>query len=170
MQAAEDCFTFQALASYAGVFRRAGFDVMNVANNHSYDYGASGYGQTLAALEGARLETQAGRTRCWSAGWGRCGWRSRASPPTRGRPTCATRTALGGWWPAPAAEPTSWWSSCTPERRAPQDAHAGGHRGRVRENRGDTRGFAYAAVDAGADLVLGSGRTSCAGSSATAAA
>ena len=46
-----NCFAFQAPASYAGAYRRAGFDAMNVANNHALDFGESGQRQTLAALD-----------------------------------------------------------------------------------------------------------------------
>src|SRR3954447_20888688 len=46
----KNCFAFQAPASYAGVYRRAGFDVMNVANNHALDFGPFGQRQTFAAL------------------------------------------------------------------------------------------------------------------------
>ena len=44
------CFAFQAPPSMARVLRDAGFDVMNVANNHASDYGSGGIAQTLAAL------------------------------------------------------------------------------------------------------------------------
>src|SRR4051794_25606143 len=46
----KNCFAFQAPASYAAGYRGAGFDVMNVANNHALDFGAGGQAQTLAAL------------------------------------------------------------------------------------------------------------------------
>ena len=49
-----NCFSFQAPASYARVYGRAGFDLMNVANNHAFDYGAVGQSQTLAALSTVR--------------------------------------------------------------------------------------------------------------------
>jgi hypothetical protein len=49
------CFAFQAPASYAGVFARAGFELLNMANNHSHDFGASGLRQTEAALKGAGI-------------------------------------------------------------------------------------------------------------------
>ena len=45
-----DCFSFQAPPTHAGSLRRAGFDVMNVANNHAFDFFASGQHQTLQAL------------------------------------------------------------------------------------------------------------------------
>ena len=155
---AEDCFTFQAPASYAGVFRRAGFDVMNVANNHSYDYGASGYGQTLAALEGARLEHT-----------GRPG-------QVLVRRVGEVRVAFAGFAPYQGSadlRDTNGARRLVARARRRADVvvvlmHAGaegsdkthtpvGTEVAFGENRGDTRGFAHAAVDAGADLVLGSG-------------
>jgi poly-gamma-glutamate capsule biosynthesis protein CapA/YwtB (metallophosphatase superfamily) len=45
-----NCHAFQAPPSYAGVFARAGFELLNLANNHSRDFGASGLRQTNAAL------------------------------------------------------------------------------------------------------------------------
>ena len=47
------CFAFQAPLAYAEQLRRAGFGVVNQANNHSMDYGESGRAQTLTALRGA---------------------------------------------------------------------------------------------------------------------
>ena len=50
-----NCHTFQAPARYArSVFRRTGFEVLNLANNHSRDFGDSGLNQTLNALKGAK--------------------------------------------------------------------------------------------------------------------
>jgi len=45
-----DCFAFRVPPSYAGYLRKAGFDVLNSANNHSHDFGAAGVRQTSAAL------------------------------------------------------------------------------------------------------------------------
>nr|MDQ3934420.1 CapA family protein [Actinomycetota bacterium] len=50
-----NCHAFQAPASYAGVFRRAGFELLNLANNHSRDFGESGLRQTRTALSEARI-------------------------------------------------------------------------------------------------------------------
>jgi Bacterial capsule synthesis protein PGA_cap len=47
------CFAFQAPPSTAGQLRGLGFDLVNQANNHSLDYGASGRSQTIAALDRA---------------------------------------------------------------------------------------------------------------------
>lgn len=50
-----NCHAFQAPASYAGVFARAGFELLNMANNHSRDFGTSGLRQTQAALKEAGI-------------------------------------------------------------------------------------------------------------------
>ena len=49
------CFAFQAPPAHAVALRRAGFDVVNLANNHAWDFGASGQAQTRAALHRARV-------------------------------------------------------------------------------------------------------------------
>jgi poly-gamma-glutamate capsule biosynthesis protein CapA/YwtB (metallophosphatase superfamily) len=51
----ENCFAFRAPPSYARVLRKAGFTVVNVANNHALDYGETGQAETLAAVKSAGL-------------------------------------------------------------------------------------------------------------------
>ena len=113
-----NCFAFQAPSSYAGVFARAGFDVMNLANNHALDFGPSGQRQTIAAL-------------------GRHGIAHTGRPgEIRLRRVGGTRVALVGFAPYPRAasllDPAAamrlvrrarrraewWWCSCTPAPRA----------------------------------------------------
>jgi capsule synthesis protein PGA_cap len=157
-QVRRNCHAFQAPSSYAGVFRRAGFEVLNLANNHSHDFGAPGLRQTLAALRRAGIAHTglAGEIRVKQVG--------------------RLRVAFLGFAPYP------WASSLLDIRaarrlvaRASRRAdvvvvfiHAGAEgaralhtpRGRETafgENRGETRRFAHAVVDAGADAVLGSG-------------
>lgn len=50
------CFQFRAPPSYAAHLRDAGFEVLNQANNHGYDYGDQGYRNTQKALEAHGLE------------------------------------------------------------------------------------------------------------------
>src|SRR4051812_42101623 len=50
-----NCFAFQAPASYARGLARVGFDLFNLANNHSRDFGVSGTRQTVRALRAAGL-------------------------------------------------------------------------------------------------------------------
>ncbi len=50
------CFAFQTPPSYAHWLQQAGFTVMNLANNHAYDFGPDGLRQTTDALAGVGLE------------------------------------------------------------------------------------------------------------------
>ena len=52
-----NCYAFQTPPSYAAWLKKAGFTVLNLANNHAFDYGPSGQTQTLAALGKQRLAT-----------------------------------------------------------------------------------------------------------------
>jgi Bacterial capsule synthesis protein PGA_cap len=51
-----DCFAFRTPPSTAAALAGAGFTVLNLANNHAYDYGQAGQDDTVAALESAGLE------------------------------------------------------------------------------------------------------------------
>jgi hypothetical protein len=154
----ENCFAFQAPPNYARVLKRAGFDVMNLANNHAFDYGATGQGETLAALKRQRL-----------------GFTGRPGEMLIRRARGITVAVLG-FAPYPwAAELRDIDGARQLVSRARRRAdivvvtmHAGaegsdqthtpsGTEVAFGENRGDTRGFAHAVVQAGADLVLGSG-------------
>jgi hypothetical protein len=155
---AKDCFAFRAPARYAALYARAGFDVLNVANNHAADYGPAGEARTLAALY-------------------RAGVRAAGTPGhVELRAARGVRVALLGFAPYPwAPSLRDIPGAAALVRRADRAAdvvvvmmHAGAEgagevhtpRGAERafgEHRGDARRFAHAAVDAGADLVLGSG-------------
>jgi capsule synthesis protein PGA_cap len=153
-----NCFAFQAPRSYAHVYKRAGFDVMNLANNHTFDFGKIGQLQTLAALDRAQL----GHT-------GRPG-------EVLVRRVNGVRLAFVGFAPYPwAASLLDLGGARRLVRRARRKAdvvivtmHAGaegadqmhtprGTEMAFGEDRGNTRAFAHAVVRAGADLVLGSG-------------
>ncbi len=153
-----DCFAFHAPPSYAHVLRSAGFTLMNVANNHALDYGPEGQRETLSALRATGLRYT-------------------------GRPGQITvlgvrgvRIAVVGFAPYPWAQSlTNIAAARAIVRRAKQEAdvviavmHAGAEgsdRQHVRlgtewflgENRGNAEAFSHAVIDAGADLVLGSG-------------
>ncbi|GIE79883.1 hypothetical protein Aph02nite_58330 [Actinoplanes philippinensis] len=51
-----NCFAFRSPPAYAEHLKEAGFQLLNTANNHSKDYGAQGYRNTVEALEAAGLE------------------------------------------------------------------------------------------------------------------
>ena len=156
--ASTNCFAFHTPPSYAQRLRQAGFTVLNVANNHALDFGPAGQAQTLAALRKARL-----------------GWTGRPGEIAYQR-VGAIRVALVGF------APYLWAQSLTDlpaarrlVRKAGASAdvvivtmHAGaegvehehvtpGMETYLGEERGDPLAFAHAVVDAGADLVVGSG-------------
>jgi poly-gamma-glutamate capsule biosynthesis protein CapA/YwtB (metallophosphatase superfamily) len=152
------CFAFQAPPQSAALLRGAGFDDLNVANNHAFDYGASGQRQTLRALSRYRLR-----------------WSGRPHQITVLR-SHGVRVAILGF------APYSWAQSLTDIPAAQQLVrtaaaradlvvavlHAGaegtdhqhvpqGTEYYLGENRGNERRFAHALVTAGANLVLASG-------------
>jgi poly-gamma-glutamate capsule biosynthesis protein CapA/YwtB (metallophosphatase superfamily) len=152
------CFAFQAPPQSASLLRGAGFDDLNVANNHAFDYGASGEQQTLRALARYKLR--------WSG-------RPRQITVLRAQ---GVRVAILGFAPYPWAQSlTDIPGAQTLVRRAAARAdlvvavlHAGaegtdhqhvphGTEYYLGENRGNERQFAHALVTAGANLVVASG-------------
>ncbi|MBI2684412.1 MAG: CapA family protein [Actinobacteria bacterium] len=153
-----NCFAFQTPPSYAKWFKRAGFTTLNVANNHAFDFGVEGQRQTFAAL--TRVGVQ------WA-----------------GRPGAITTRTVRGVRVATVGFSSYPWTSDLTDIPAAKAlvAHAqasadivvvvfhGGAEGAAEtrtpsgtqtflgENRGDLRAFSRAVVDAGADLVWGSG-------------
>jgi hypothetical protein len=153
-----NCFAFQAPPSYAGLLRAAGFDLMNMANNHAFDFGALGRAQTVAALTRAHL--------------GSTGAPNQITVLTRH----GTTVAFLGFAPYPwAARLDHIPQAVALVKRAAKLAdlvvvaiHAGaegsdathvphGTEFFLGENRGNSRAFAHAVINAGADLVVGSG-------------
>jgi poly-gamma-glutamate capsule biosynthesis protein CapA/YwtB (metallophosphatase superfamily) len=51
----QNCFAFKDPPGYARYLKDAGFTVLNDANNHSFDFGAAGQAQTVAAIHAAGL-------------------------------------------------------------------------------------------------------------------
>lgn len=153
-----NCFAFQTPPSYARWLKRAGFTVMNLANNHAYDYGPSGQRQTIAALDGVGL-VHTGRP-------------NEVAYLTVGDVNVAVLGFASYPW---AASLTDIPAAVRLVRRAARRAdivivtmHAGAEgsdRQHVRrgtelylgENRGNVVAFSHAVVDAGADLVVGHG-------------
>jgi len=155
---APDCFAFQAPAANAAALPRAGVDVVNLANNHAWDFGALGMGQTVNALRAQRVRFT-------------------------GRPGEIAYSDLEGARVAFLGFSSYPWTSPIRDlvavrrlvRQAARNAnvvvvfmHAGAEGARQTrtplgeeeafgEQRGNVRAFAHTAVDAGADLVLGSG-------------
>ncbi len=153
-----NCFAFQAPPSYAGLLRAAGFDLMNMANNHAFDFGALGRAQTVAALTRAHV--------------GSTGAPNQITVLERH----GTTVAFLGFAPYPwAARLDHIPQAVALVKRAAKMAdlvvvaiHAGAEGANAThvphgtefflgENRGNSRAFAHAVINAGADLVVGSG-------------
>jgi hypothetical protein len=152
------CFAFQAPPATAGQLRALGFDLVNLANNHSLDYGYSGRGQTISALRRARL-ADTGLP-------GEITYRRFGGVPMA-FVGFAPYAFDGNLLDIPAARALV--------RKARKHAslvvviiHAGaegagalhtpyGSEHYLGEDRGNPRAFAHAVVDAGASIVLGSG-------------
>jgi hypothetical protein len=152
------CFEFRAPPAFAADLHQAGFTIMNDANNHSYDFGPAGQAQTVASLHAAGI----------------------AQDGLPGEITivhaAGLRVAVLGF--APYSDTASLLD--LPAARALIERadtmadivivaiHAGAEgtgamhvtgqeETYVGEDRGNPEAFAHMAVDAGADLVLGSG-------------
>jgi hypothetical protein len=152
------CFAFRTPPSYAQRLREAGFTVVNLANNHSHDFGDAGLRDSQAALTAAGLRYT-------------------------GLPGQVTRHDVGSLRVAILGfAPYGWAQSLldipAAQRLVGQAAeqadvvlvtiHAGAEgadRTHVRpgsevflgEDRGDAMAFSRAVIDAGADAVLGAG-------------
>jgi poly-gamma-glutamate capsule biosynthesis protein CapA/YwtB (metallophosphatase superfamily) len=152
------CYAFQSPPQSAAPLRGAGFDDLNVANNHAFDYGASGERQTLRALAHYRLR-----------------WSGRPGQVTVLR-SHGVRVAILGFAPYPWAQSLVDIPSAQKlVQRAAARAdlvvavlHAGAEgvdhqhvpsttEYYLGENRGNERRFAHALVSAGANLVVASG-------------
>ncbi|MDT4987357.1 MAG: hypothetical protein QOI74_1451 [Micromonosporaceae bacterium] len=153
-----NCFAFRSPPGYATVLRDAGFRLVNLANNHAYDFGAEGNRQTRAALDTAGIAYT-------------------------GAPGEVTVVETNGMKIAVLGFSSYPWSQSVVDveaaaglvARAKQRAdlvvvqmHVGAEgadQTHVRpgtelflgENRGDSIKFGHAVVDAGADLVIGHG-------------
>jgi len=152
------CFLFRSPTRYANYLKLAGFDVMSLANNHARDFGEDGRSSTMAALDaaGIRHSGREGTTASWMA---------------NGR-----RVALVAFAPNVGSNDLNEMEIARGLVAGLAASHDvvivsfhGGAEGNgaeilpfareifVGEDRGDVVAFAHAMIDAGADLVLGSG-------------
>lgn len=152
------CFAFASPPTYANTLKAAGFRVVNLANNHSMDFGGNGLASTVTALNRAGIQST-----------GRRG--DITLLKVRG-----TTVATVGFAPYPWADDAlDIPAAQAVVRRAAAQApvviaylHVGAEGAARRhvpsgaeeylgEPRGNSRALARALVDAGADLVVGSG-------------
>ncbi|MEZ5101273.1 MAG: CapA family protein [Thermoleophilia bacterium] len=153
-----NCFSVSTPPSYAKWLKQAGFTVLNLANNHAYDYGAQGQRDTVRNLD-------------------------RVGIPHIGRPGEIVYQQVGEIEVALIGFASYPWAQSLLDiaaakrlvRKADRRADVvvvtfhGGAEGSDRqnvpfgtetflgENRGDLRRFSHAVIDAGADLVVGHG-------------
>ena len=153
-----NCFAFQAPPSYAKLMTSAGFDVMNVANNHADDFGPAGQRSTERALRAAGLRWT-GRPgqitivrrrglRIAFLGFAPYRWAARLER-VRVAQALVRRAAARADLVVVAMHAGAEGSGATHVPRGTETF--------LGENRGDSRRFAHAVVVAGADLVVGSG-------------
>lgn len=154
----KNCFQFRAPPGYAAHLKDAGFELLNQANNHGYDYGPKGYENTQRALEKHGLKHT-------------------------GAPDQITVVDVEGVKVAVAGFSSYVWSNSLVDIESAKRVVAkaatmgdvvvvqvhmgaeGADKSRVKpgtelffgENRGDPIRFSHAVVDAGADLVVGHG-------------
>ena len=155
----DGCYAFRASPSSAGALRRAGFTLLNLANNHTRDAGDSGLADTRSALAAIRLAATGAPGQI-----------------TTLRTRRGVKIAVVGFAPYPwTADLLDVPGAQRLVRAAAARAdlvvvqmHAGAegtayqHVGNAAETylgerRGDPVAFAHAVIDAGADLVVGHG-------------
>ena len=153
-----ECYAFKVPTGYAQIYRAAGFTVLNSANNHAWDFGAAGVASTSAALS--------------SAGIAQAGLPGQIAVVHE----AGLRVAFVDFAPYYNTNnllETDSAASLIERARRQADVvvvymHAGAegtnadHVTRASEsfygeNRGNPYAFAHAAIDDGADLVIGSG-------------
>ncbi|GLZ79355.1 hypothetical protein Afil01_41620 [Actinorhabdospora filicis] len=153
-----NCDAFRMPPEYARVIAEAGFDVVNLANNHTLDYGTDGLADTREAFSAAGVEYT--------------GMRGQYAELTFEGVRVAVLGVSPYSWSQDVhdIEGTAALVEAAGERNdlVVVNMQAGGE-GRDRdhvvrgeetflgENRGDVVRFAHAVIDAGADLVLGHG-------------
>ena len=152
------CFAFQTPPSYARWLVRAGFTVMNLANNHAYDFGPEGLRETIDALDRVGLlytgrpnqitVQKVGRIRVATVGFAPYPWAASLTDIAAAQKLVRAADRV--------SDVVVVTMHAGAEGRDRQHVRPGTERF-LGENRGDSVRFTHAVVDAGADLVVGSG-------------
>ncbi|HEX7312059.1 MAG TPA: CapA family protein [Gaiellaceae bacterium] len=152
------CFAFRGSPDWADTLRLTGFIVMNVANNHAYDFGASAQHETLRALRRAGLVHQglpgqityvrAAKVKVALIGCAPYRW-SQNLLDVRGTARLVRKAARH-------ADVVLVYMHAGAEGVGAEHVR-GDAESYLGEPRGNVREFAHAMIDAGADLVWGSG-------------
>jgi len=154
------CYFFRMPVRYVGYLKEAGFDVMNVANNHNGDFGREGRESTVRTLREAGLEFAGLEGVCETARfeingvkYGFCGF-----APNSG----TVRVTDLGKARRLVAALDSVCDVVIVSFHAGAEGKSFSHVPKKTEifygeNRGNVYEFAHAVIDAGADVVLGHG-------------
>lgn len=152
------CFAFRGDASFADALKEAGFDFISLVNNHSYDYGEAGMLDTTRELDRVGIP-----------------YITQSKPATSITVKGKTIGILGlsSTKPMETISDYAFIKKMVEKLKSENDfvivIFHGGAEGSDKtlvpntveyvgsENRGDVRKVAHSAIDAGADLVLGSG-------------
>jgi len=152
------CFAFRVPPEYARALRQSGFTVLSTANNHSFDFGQAGEDDTVRALHRAGIAQTGlpGEITVVRAEDFRIAFLGFAPYPNTGSLTDlrAARRLIR------RADRSADLVVCAIHAGAEGTAAlhlTGGEETYLGEDRGNPEAFAHMAVDAGADLVLGSG-------------
>lgn len=152
------CFAFRAPPEYADYLRAAGFTVMSLANNHSFDFGEAGQEETIKALRRAGIAETGlpGQVTMLEVGGRKVGFVGFASYDYTNSLTDldAARALIRA-----ARKQADIVVVVNHAGAEGSDAlHISGETEiYLGEDRGNAEAFAHMAVEAGADLVLGSG-------------
>lgn len=153
------CYMFRSPPRYAEHLRRAGFDVMSLANNHARDFGEAGRDASMAALDAAGVR-HSGREGT-VASWQQNGLRIAllAFSPTKGSwPLLSIAVAEEAVSRVAADHDIVLVSFHGGAEGSPGSERLGfGMEWAYGEKRGDVVDFAHRVIAAGADLVIGHG-------------
>ncbi len=152
------CFAFQAPPTYARALPWAGIDLVSVANNHSYDYFARGLSQTTASLRGAGVKyaglpgkityADVEGVRVGVVAFSPYSW----NPNVNDIPGAVKLVKRAAARADVVVVLMHVGAEGADKIHTPKGAEVA-----FGEQRGNPRAFSHAVVDAGADLVLGSG-------------
>jgi Bacterial capsule synthesis protein PGA_cap len=153
-----NCYAFQTPPSYARWLVEAGFTVMNLANNHAFDYGSRGLRQTIGALKTAGLRytgrpgqvtvQQVGQIRVAVVGFASYPWAASLTDIAAARRLVRKASGLADV----VVVTMHAGAEGTGRQHVPRRTELF-----LGENRGNVVRFSHAVVDAGADLVVGHG-------------
>ena len=152
------CYAFSVPPTYAAIMYDAGFNVVNSANNHSHDFGEQGVADTSAALKGAGIQqtglpgqiavNEDNGTKVATVGFAPYSNVNNLLDVTAAKALIAKARTLA---------PLVVVYMHAGAEGATATHVTGSEETYVGEDRGNAKAFAHAAIDAGADLVIGSG-------------